>query len=95
MKKLNVRDIRKSKNGKLQMLTCYDFQMAQLYNEMTDLDIVLVGDSVGNVVLGLETTVQVTLGDMITFGKAVRRGTPDKFLVIDLPFGTYSTVAKV
>lgn len=94
MKKLNVRDIRKSKNGKLQMLTCYDFQMAQLFNEMEDLDLVLVGDSVGNVVLGLDTTVQVTLNDMMTFGKAVRRGAPDKFLIIDLPFGTYSTVAQ-
>ncbi|MFY7994598.1 MAG: 3-methyl-2-oxobutanoate hydroxymethyltransferase [Bacteriovoracaceae bacterium] len=94
MKKLNVRDIRKAKNQKIQMLTCYDFQMAQLYNEMEQLDIVLVGDSVGNVVLGLDTTVQVSLGDMITFGKAVRRGSPDKFLVIDLPFGTYSTIAQ-
>ncbi len=94
MKKLNVRDIRKSKNQKLQMLTCYDYQMAQLFNEMEQLDIVLVGDSVGNVVLGLDTTVQVSLNDMITFGKAVRRGSPDKFLVVDLPFGTYSTIAQ-
>ncbi len=94
MKKLNVRDIRKSKKQNLQMLTCYDFQMAQLFNEMEQLDIVLVGDSVGNVVLGLDTTVQVTIGDMITFGKAVRRGTPNKFLVVDLPFGAYSTITQ-
>lgn len=93
MKKLNVRDIRKSKGQKIQMLTCYDFQTAQLYNE-TDLDLVLVGDSVGNVVLGYDTTVQVSLQEMIIFGRAVRRGAPDKFLIIDLPFGTYSTIAQ-
>ena len=93
MKKFNVRDIRKSKGQKLQMLTCYDFQMAQLYNE-SDLDLVLVGDSVGNVVLGYDTTVQVSLQEMITFGKAVRKGAPDKFLILDLPFGTYSTISQ-
>lgn len=91
MKKLNLRDIKKAKQGNLQMLTCYDFQTAQIFNN-TDLDMILVGDSLGNVVLGYETTVEVTLSDMETFGKAVRRGAPDKFLVVDLPFGTYSTV---
>ncbi len=75
----------------LQMLTCYDFQTAQLLNE-TELDLILVGDSLGNVILGYETTVQVTLNDMITFGSAVKRGAPDKFTVVDLPFGTYSSV---
>lgn len=93
MKKLNVRDIRKAKNGNLQVLTCYDFQTAALMNE-TALDMLLVGDSVGNVVLGYETTVEVTLEEMIIFGKAVRRGAPEKFLVVDLPFGTYSTIAQ-
>lgn len=91
MKKLNLRDIRKSKEGKLQVLTCYDFQTAQLLNH-TDLDMILVGDSLGNVMLGYDTTIEVTLGDMETFGKAVRRGAPDKFLILDLPFGSYSTV---
>lgn len=91
MKKLNLRDIKKAKQTNLQMLTCYDFQTAQIFNN-TDLDMILVGDSLGNVVLGYETTVEVTLSDMETFGKAVRRGAPDKFLVVDLPFGTYSTV---
>lgn len=91
MKKLNLRDIKKAKQTNLQMLTCYDFQTAQIFNN-TDLDMILVGDSLGNVILGYETTVEVTLSDMETFGKAVRRGAPDKFLVMDLPFGTYSTV---
>lgn len=93
MKKLNLRDIRKSKGKNLQVLTCYDFQTASLLNE-TDLDMVLVGDSVGNVILGYETTVEVTITEMEIFGKAVRRGAPDKFLILDLPFGSYSTVSQ-
>ena len=93
MKALTLRDIRQSKHKKLQMLTCYDFQTAQMLNE-TDLDMILVGDSVGNVILGYETTVDVTLEDMIVFGSAVRRGAPDKFLVVDMPFGTYGTLAS-
>ncbi len=93
MKKLNVRDIRKAKKGNLQVLTCYDFQTATLMNESA-LDMILVGDSVGNVILGYETTVEVTLEEMIIFGKAVRRGAPEKFLILDLPFGTYSTISQ-
>ena len=93
MKKLNVRDIRKAKKGNLQVLTCYDYQTATLMNESL-LDMILVGDSVGNVILGYETTVEVTLEEMIIFGKAVRRGAPEKFLILDLPFGSYSTVVQ-
>ncbi|HLW56119.1 MAG TPA: 3-methyl-2-oxobutanoate hydroxymethyltransferase [Bacteriovoracaceae bacterium] len=93
MKALTLRDIKKAKNGNLQMLTCYDFQTAQMLNE-TDLDLILVGDSLGNVMLGYETTVEVTLEEMIIFSRAVRRGAPDKFLVVDMPFGTYSTMSS-
>lgn len=93
MKKLNVRDLKKSKQGHLQMLTCYDYQTAVLLNE-TDLEMILVGDSLGNVVLGYETTIEVTLEEMEIFGKAVRRGAPDKFLIMDMPFGSYSTVGQ-
>ena len=71
------------------MLTCYDYQNAKMLNE-TELDMILVGDSLGNVILGYDTTIEVTLEDMITFGSAVKRGAPDKFVVVDLPFGTYS-----
>ncbi len=94
---LNTRKIKKRKlhKGKkpLSMLTAYDYQTAQMLNE-TDIDMLLVGDSVGNVVLGYDTTVEVTLNDMITFGAAVKRGAPDKFVVVDLPFGSYATVEK-
>ncbi len=93
MKKLNLRDIRKSKQKHLQMLTCYDFQTAVILNQ-TDLDMVLVGDSVGNVMLGYDTTIEVTLEEMEIFSKAVRRGAPDKFLVVDMPFGSYSTITQ-
>lgn len=93
--KLNTREIRKRKLNQgqkpLSMLTCYDYQTAQLLDE-TDLDLILVGDSVGNVILGYETTVEVTLEDMITFGSAVKRGAKNKFTVVDLPFGTYSSM---
>lgn len=93
MKKLNLRDIRKSKQKNLQVLTCYDFQTATMLNQ-TDLDMILVGDSVGNVMLGYETTVEVTLTEMEIFGSAVRRGAPDKFLIVDMPFGSYSTISQ-
>lgn len=91
MKKLTTRDLRKMDH--IQMLTCYDYQTAQLLNS-TDVDLLLVGDSVGNVVLGFDTTVPVTPAMMGLFGRAVRKGAPDKFLVVDMPFGSYATVAQ-
>lgn len=93
--KLDTRKIRafkKTSAGRtLQMLTCYDYQMAQLLNE-TELDLVLIGDSVGNVVLGMDHTIKVSLEMMTIFSKAVKKGAPEKFVVADLPFGTYATV---
>jgi 3-methyl-2-oxobutanoate hydroxymethyltransferase len=95
MKKLNTRQIRQHKRQQgaapLSMLTCYDFQTAQLLNE-SELDLILVGDSLGNVVLGYDTTIEVTLDEMIVFSSAVKRGAFNKFIVADLPFGTYSTL---
>lgn len=93
--KLDTRKIRtfKKKTAKstMQMLTCYDFQTAQLLNDTT-LDLVLVGDSVGNVVLGYDHTISVELETMILFTKAVKKGAPDKFVIADLPFGTYASL---
>jgi 3-methyl-2-oxobutanoate hydroxymethyltransferase len=89
---LTTKTIRQHKRHRgctpLHMLTCYDFQMAQLLEE-TPVDMLLVGDSLGNVVLGMEHTISVTLSMMSLFGQAVRRGAPNKFLVLDLPFGSY------
>ena len=93
MKKLNLRDIRKSKKKNIQVLTCYDYQTAMLLNQ-TDLDMILVGDSLGNVMLGYETTIEVSLTEMEIFASAVRRGAPDKFLIVDMPFGSYSTISQ-
>ena len=93
--KLDTRKIRAMKKKvtkkNLQMLTCYDFQMAQLLNDST-LDLILVGDSVGNVVLGYDHTIPVELDTMILFTKAVKKGAPDKFVIADLPFGTYASL---
>lgn len=89
-----IRDFKKSKTGKtLHMLTCYDFPTAQMLSE-TNLDLILVGDSLANVVLGYDSTIPVGLTEMILFSKAVRRGAPDKFIIGDMPFGTYSTIGE-
>ena len=95
MKKHNLRTLQKSKNEgtKLQMLTCYDYQTAVVMDQ-TKLDMILVGDSVGNVVLGYDSTVEVSSEEMIIFGKAVKRGAPHKFLVVDIPFGVVTSFEK-
>ena len=93
MKKLNTRDIKKAKGQKLQMLTCYDYQTARLYNEL-DVDLLLVGDSLGNVVLGFDSTIPVTVEMMKIFGAAVKRGAPEKFVIVDMPYGSYPTVEQ-
>ena len=59
--------------------------------ESAGFDIVLVGDSVGMVVLGYDTTLPVTMDDMIHHCKAVRRGAPSRFIVGDMPFGSYES----
>ena len=70
------------------MITAYDFPSAK-HAEYADVDIVLVGDSVGMVILGYDTTQPVTMDDMIYHCKAVRRGAPNRFIVGDMPFGSY------
>ena len=78
----------KKNNEKITMITAYDFPTAR-FAEDAEIDIILVGDSVGMVVLGYDSTVSVTMEDMIHHGKAARRGAPNTFLVVDMPFGTY------
>lgn len=88
----NLRGFKLREQGRaLQMLTCYDFQTAQMLSE-TSIDMLLVGDSLGNVVLGLDHTVGVSLEHMKIFGAAVKRGAKNKFVVVDMPFGTYATL---
>ncbi|MBD7986096.1 3-methyl-2-oxobutanoate hydroxymethyltransferase [Sporosarcina sp. Sa2YVA2] len=78
----------KKSNEKIVMLTAYDHPSAQLAEE-AGIDVLLVGDSLGMVVLGYETTALVTVEDMIHHGKAVRRGAKNTFVVVDMPFGSY------
>jgi 3-methyl-2-oxobutanoate hydroxymethyltransferase len=87
-----LRKFKRQENARpLSMLTCYDFQTAQMLAQ-TDLDLILVGDSLGNVVLGHDTTLPVTLDHMILFSQAVKKGAPKKFIIVDMPFGTYYSV---
>lgn len=69
-------------------LTAYDVLFARLLEE-AGVDIVLVGDSLGQVVLGYDSTLPVTLDEMIHHAAAVRRGAPDSFVVLDMPFLTF------
>lgn len=87
--KLTLPNIRAAKGQrKLAMVTAYDYPSARL-SEAAGMDLLLVGDSLGMVVLGYENTVPVTLDEMIHHGKAVVRGAPHTHVVIDLPFGSY------
>lgn len=69
-------------------LTCYEYSFATALN-VTDLDMILVGDSGGMVALGYPDTVPVSMDEMIHLASAVRRGAPDKFVVGDMPKGSY------
>lgn len=79
---------RKEAGVPLAMLTAYDYSMATLLDE-AGVDMILVGDSLGNVVLGYDSTIPVTMEDMIHHGKAVCRGVKQAFVVIDMPFLSY------
>jgi 3-methyl-2-oxobutanoate hydroxymethyltransferase len=78
----------KSSNEKIVMLTAYDYPSAK-QAEQAGVDMILVGDSLGMVVLGYDSTIPVTLEDMIHHTKAVKRGAKDTFIVADMPFLTY------
>lgn len=80
----------KDAGSKISMLTAYDAGMARLMADC-GVDMFLVGDSLGMVVLGYDSTVPVTMDDMVHHASAVRRGAPGAFVVGDLPFGSYQT----
>jgi 3-methyl-2-oxobutanoate hydroxymethyltransferase len=93
-KRVTVPQIRAHKNAKpIVCLTCYHAHTARLLDEHVDL--MLVGDSVGMVMHGMETTLGVTLDMMIMHGKAVMRGSRHALIVVDLPFGTYEESPQV
>lgn len=78
----------KQQGNKIAMLTAYDYPSANIA-EAAGMDVLLVGDSLGMVVLGYDSTVKVTVEDMVHHGKAARRGAMDTFLVVDMPFGSF------
>jgi 3-methyl-2-oxobutanoate hydroxymethyltransferase len=82
-----IRDMKK-KGDKIAMLTCYDYSMAVVLDE-AGIDIMLVGDSLGNVVLGYDSTVPVTMEDMLHHTKAVSRGAKRAMVIGDMPFMSY------
>jgi len=91
VKKPTVLELRRSKGARLAMLTAYDFPTAKLVAE-AGVDLILVGDSLGMVVLGYDSTVPVTMDDMVHHTRAARRGAPQAFLIADLPFLSYGTL---
>jgi len=81
---------KKARGEKIVMVTAYDYPTARLVDE-AGVDVVLVGDSLGMVVLGYDTTLPVTLDDMIHHTKAVVRGVKRALVAVDMPFLTYQT----
>jgi 3-methyl-2-oxobutanoate hydroxymethyltransferase len=83
----------KHKGEKIAMLTSYDFSMARIVDE-AGVDVILVGDSASNVMAGHETTLPITLDQMIYHASAVVRGVKRALVVVDLPFGAYQGNSK-
>lgn len=88
--RMTVREVlaKKQRGERLVMVSAYDALFARL-SEEGGADVILVGDSLANVILGLESTVPVTLDQMIHHGAAVRRGAARALVVVDMPFMTY------
>jgi 3-methyl-2-oxobutanoate hydroxymethyltransferase len=89
---MNIHDFAKKKAAgeKISVVTCYDNVFARLLAR-TSVDAILVGDSLGNVIQGNPNTLAVTVDDMVYHARAVRRGAPQAFIVVDLPFMSYQT----
>ena len=83
----------KQRGEKISMLTAYDYSMAQLIDQ-AGMDLILVGDSASNVMAGNETTLPITLDQMIYHGKSVVKAVKRALVVVDLPFGTYQGNSK-
>ncbi len=90
MAKITTATIRekKQKGEPVVMLTAYDYPWAKMFDE-AGVEMLLVGDSLGNVVLGYDSTLPVTMDDMVHHGKAVCRGAKNAMVVVDMPFMSY------
>ena len=91
-KKITTESLKKMKeaNEKISMLTAYDFTLGGLVDQ-SGIDIILVGDSASNVMAGHETTLPITLDQMIYHASSVVRGVKRALVVVDLPFGSYQS----
>ncbi|MEN9610907.1 MAG: hypothetical protein RLZZ628_1721 [Bacteroidota bacterium] len=84
----------KARGEKISMLTGYDFSMARILDE-AGIDVILVGDSASNVIAGHETTLPITLDQMIYHAQSVVRGVKRALVIVDLPFGSYQGNSKL
>src|SRR6266487_6970750 len=89
----NVLQRMKATGEKISMLTAYDFSFAKIIDS-AGIDVILVGDSASNVMAGHETTLPITLDQMIYHATSVIRGTNRSLIMVDLPFGSYQGNSK-
>lgn len=96
VKRITTNTLQKMKeNGeKISMITAYDFSFAKLF-DAAGIDVILVGDSASNVMAGHETTLPITLEQMIYHAQSVLRGIHRCLVVVDLPFGTYQSNSDI
>src|SRR5574338_633687 len=95
-KRVTTHTLQEMKEGKekIAMLTAYDFSMARILDD-AGIDVLLVGDSASNVMAGHETTLPITLDQMIYHAQSVIRGAARSLVVVDLPFGSYQSNGDV
>ena len=95
VRKITTHTLQKMKTNreKISMITAYDFSFARLFDG-AGIDVILVGDSASNVMAGHETTLPITLDQMIYHASSVIRGVDRCLVVVDLPFGSYQSNSK-
>lgn len=96
IKKITTHTLLKMKAAgeKISMITAYDFSFGRLFDQ-AGIDVILVGDSASNVIAGHETTLPITLDQMIYHAASVIRGIERCFVVVDMPFGTYQSNSEI
>src|SRR5882757_4442574 len=96
VKKVTTHQLQEMKNRgeKIAMLTAYDFSFAKIFDG-AGIDVILVGDSASNVMAGNETTLPITLDQMIYHAQCVIRGIDRCLVVVDMPFGTYQSNSDI
>ncbi len=96
VKKITTNTLQKMKAAgeKISMITAYDFSFAKIFDS-AGIDIILVGDSASNVMAGHETTLPITLDQMIYHAQSVVRGVDRSLVVVDMPFGSYQSDSKI